>query len=486
MAKNSRCLWLVFMLSIALPMLGCGGSSTPPPAPIPASSVYQVVTVSDLHFNPLYDASLYSQLVAADPAIQWPGIFQSSAKKAPSMAGADTNYPLLMLTLNEMNKHMGTSPVVLFTGDMLGHYIPQNFSCAYYNVPPAVPPTNCPPLDPTASAAMQQFIDKTVAFVALQIRAAAGNAPVMFAVGNIDTYDQAAQGPGSIFLMNSAKTFYTQFLSNSVNEQTFTTTFTSGGYYSAQPLGSNLMVIGLNTNSFVDGGPTSTDANAELDWLNFQLATAQAAGQKVWILMHVPPGANSQGTAQNAVKAGTPSEVNEQTTEMMWDSGIQETFLQTLENYPGVVTLMLAGHTHMDEYRILSTGNVLEQLPSISPCFGNNPAFKVLTIGQETLAATDYQSYYFNLNSVPLPTQFASLYQFSAAYGAQGSLSSSLQQLYPLLAGNQAQENAYTNYYESSATALPWDPITSATWPIFACTISQMDGPDYIDCVNTY
>ncbi len=469
---------LVLILVSGLATVACQTGNSP--AADPATNNDQVVTVSDLHFNPLYDPSLYSQLVAADPSL-WAGIFQGSKITALTTPLHDTNYPLLEITMASLKQQTGNSPVVLVTGDMLGHYIPTAFYTAYYS-PASVPTTP----SPAAVTALQQFIDKTVAFVAQQLRAAADNAPVMFAVGNIDTYDPAGLGPDTNFLMNNAPTFYTQFLGNSVDQQAFTTTFTSGGYYSAQPLGSNLMVIGLNTNSFVDGTPTSAGANAELDWLNFQLAAAKAAGQKVWILMHVPPGANSQSTAQNAVKAGTPSEVSEQTTAMMWDPGIQEVFLQTLENYPGMVTLMLAGHTHMDEYRILSTGNVLEQLPSISPCFGNNPAFKVFTIDQKTLAATDYQSYYFNLSSAPLPTQFVSLYQFSAAYGAQGSLSSSLQQLYPLLAGNPTQQNAYTEYYESSATASPWNPISSATWPIFACTIGQMDELDYIQCVNTY
>jgi sphingomyelin phosphodiesterase acid-like 3 len=457
-----------------------------PPASDPSATAYRVVTISDLHFNPFYDPSLYSQLVTADPS-QWAGIFQGSKIAAPTVAGNDTNYTLLEITLASTKQQMGNSPVLLVTGDLLGHYIPTNFYTAYYHPAPV-------PATPSRAAvtAMQQFIDKTVAFVALQIRAAAGNAPVMFAVGNIDTYDLAALGPDTPFLLNNARIIYTQFLGNSGDEQTFTTTFTNGGYYSAQLLGSNLMVIVLNTNSFVDGAPTNADANAELDWLNFQLATAQAAGQKVWILMHVPPGANSQGTAQNSVKAGTPSEVSEQTTEMMWDSVNQETFLQMLGNYPGVVTLMLAGHTHMDEYRILSTGNVLEQLPSISPCFGNNPAFKVITIGQATLAATDYQSDFFNLASAPLPTRFASLYRFSATYDAQGPLDASLRRLYPLLAENPAQRNAYTRYYDSGNTSLipgmkvPWNPVNSVTWPLFACTISQTNEPDYVQCVNTY
>jgi hypothetical protein len=143
---------------------------------------------------------------------------------------------------------------------------------------------------------------------------------------------------------------------------------------------------------------------------------------------------------------------------------------------------MLAGHTHMDEYRILPTGNVLEQLPSISPCFGNNPAFKVLTIAKDTLTATDYESFYYNLANPP--DQFAGLYQLSAAYDISGPLNSSLQELYPELVGNPTQRGAYIYYYDSGNTAL--NPINGVNWPIFACTISKTDEPDYINCVNTY
>jgi hypothetical protein len=155
-----------------------------------------------------------------------------------------------------------------------------------------------------------------------------------------------------------------------------------------------------------------------------------------------------------------------------------------------VVTLMLAGHTHMDEYRILPTGNVLEQLPSISPCFGNNPAFKVLTVAKDTLTATDYNSFYYDLAS--MPEQFTGLYQLSAAYGASGPLNSSLQQLYPRLVGNPTQRGAYIYYYDSGSTGenpltkAPWNPINAGNWPIFACTISKTDEPDYINCVNAY
>lgn len=385
---------------------------------------------------------------------------------------------------------MGTSPVILFTGDLLGHNIPQSFCYAYSGINPNSGAT-CPPLSPAGVADMQQFMDKTVTFVAEQIRVAAGNVPVLYVVGNIDTYS-GGYGPDSTFLSNNAGTIYIQFLNGSVDQQTFQSTFTADGYYSAQPLGSKLLVIGLNTNSFAAEGAGGTEATAELGWLDSQLSAAQAAGQHVWILMHVPPGTNSQATAPAAAQAGTPNYVDNETTSMMWEPGYQESFMEKLAKYPSVVTLMLAGHTHMDEYRIMPTGNVLEQLPGISPCFGNNPAFKVLTITQDTFVPIDYESFAYDLASSTAPTQFDSLYQMSTSYGAQGSLNYSLESLYPWLIGGENQRLQYIYYFSSGSTAInpktnaPFNPINNVTWPIFACTISKTAEPDYIDCVDTY
>jgi hypothetical protein len=148
------------------------------------------VTVSDLHFNPLYDSSLYPQLANADPTTQWAGIYQGSRVKAPTGGGTDTNYPLLALTLASIQQNIGSSPVVLFTGDLLGHNIPLTFCNAYYASLSQTMPANCAtsPDPTTAGPAMQQFINNTFTFVATEIRAAVGNVPVIYVPGNIDAY----------------------------------------------------------------------------------------------------------------------------------------------------------------------------------------------------------------------------------------------------------------------------------------------------------
>lgn len=481
MSRWSQYLLLVILASLVA-TFGCGGSAVAP-SPTPTPNYYQIVTVSDLHFNPFYDASLYSQLVAADPTTQWAGIFQSSSKKVPSMGGADTNYPLLMLTLASMKHNMGTSPVVLFTGDVLGHNIPANFCSAYYGALNQSVPPDCATSE---SAPMQEFIANTFTFVASQIRLYVGNVPVIYAPGNIDAY-VGGYGPDTTFLAGNAPTVYSQFLNSAGDLQTFQSTFTLDGYYAVQPLGSKLLVLVLNDNSFVANAPSSGAASSELTWLDSQLAAAQAAGQKAWILMHVPPGANSQGIAQ---VAATPSDVDASDVSMMWDPGVQSTFINTLAKYPGVVTLMLAGHTHMDEFRILPTGDVLEQLPGISPCFGNNPAYKILTVTQDTFTPTDYQSFDYNLGT--MPAQFGTLYQFSTTYGAQTALGSSLRQLYPQLGADRTKRDTYTLLYASGTASVnpftfaPWNPINDVNWPIFACTIDKVEQSSYLGCVSSY
>ena len=500
-------------------MFGCGGLSTPPTSPsasAPAAS-YQVITISDLHFNPLYDPSLFSNLTS-NPASQWPTIYKTSKVQTPTGGGTDTNYPLLAYTLASLQQTMtniktstgSPSPIVLFTGDLLGHYIPQNYCSQYFLSQNLAVPSTCASANPgltpipgsstqTLSSLINPFIDETFAFVVGSMRTVLGTAPVIYAPGNIDAY-VGGYGPDTSFLSDNEPTVWNQFLEGEA-DPTFTATFPGGGYYFFQYSPPNsktppLRIIGLNSNSFVGAWPnfSAAAANAEITWLGQQLQAAQSAGQKVWILMHVPPGANSQ---EIILAAPLPEDVpavfeNKTDDELLWqwDPTVQAAFISTLNKYPGVVTLMLAGHTHMDEFRILdSSGDVLEQLPGISPCFGNNPAYKVLTVTQNTFTPTDYQSFNFNLGSAQ-PLGFLPLYQFSTTYGAQSTLGSSLQVLYPKLNSSQSTQDMYTYLYSSGSegvnpsTQQPWNPINEENWPIFGCTIGQVTESGYVNCVD--
>jgi sphingomyelin phosphodiesterase acid-like 3 len=469
--KDFRCLGLILFLILPLQLAGCEGGEDPT-----ARGTSPVVVFSDVHFDPLYDQTLFQALSAADPS-QWASIFQTSSQTAPSTWGSDTNYPLLALALSSIRQNLGASPFVIFTGDILGHYLPQRFYDLY-------DPGNAHNPTPADVAAMKAFTDKAVTFFMQQVRASVGTLPVMFALGNADSY--TGLGPDSSFLSDTAELYYAQFVSGTVDHEAFLNTFKSGGYYSAEPAGTNLMVIGLNTFEFSPffNALYSDAVAAQLAWLDSTLASAQARGKKVWLLMHVPPGADKYSTAKSVDANGHLT-----TATMMWNQDYQTRFLQVLARYPELIAHTLSAHTHMDEYRIMSPSNVVETTPSIAPYFGNNPAFKRFAFFSDTLRAFDYTS--LNYDLATLPTQFNPYYTYSTAYSLPGDLTESLAQLYPQLAASSVKQSLYRGSYFSghdyvNPVGNDSTPITDKTWPVYWCGIAHMDQDGLIACVNSH
>jgi len=493
--RNFRFFSLVFAVMLLLQLAACGNGSNN------GNTEFPVVVFSDLHFNPYYDPSLFQQLVAAD-ASHWEDVFKTSKITTPSAWGQDidspllkdTNYPLLLLALSSIKQNLGTSPLVIFAGDFLGHGIPQQFYPRYYaglgiSPAPATP-------DAAAVAAMKSFTNKTLAFVMGQVRASVGNRPVMFSLGNNDSY--SGYGPNqnssftldNSFLADNAELFYTTFLKGTADHQEFLSTFTSGGYYSAEPPGTNVMVIGLNTILcttlfYPVQGVNDSAVATELDWLDARLTAAKVAGKKVLLLMHAPPGVDVGSTVG---KSAIP--INTTTATMMWWPAYQSRFLKILSNYPGTVSLSLAGHTHMDDYRILTPSDTLEIIPAIASYSGNNPAFRVFTVSRDTFKPIDYSSMNFDLATNP--AQFNAYYTFSAAYSLQGDLDASLRQLAPTLASNASKQALYRGFFYSghnspvSSTDTQINPVTNTNWPLYWCGIGNMEQQQYIDCVNSY
>jgi sphingomyelin phosphodiesterase acid-like 3 len=449
-----------FELAGASLLCGCGAES------IYGGAEFPILAFSDLHFNPFDDPTLVPKLDAADPT-KWDSIFKLSGVTAPSAPGSDTNYLLFVRALEGLKKNLQSSPFVLFTGDLLGH--------GFYYYYPLYSGNNDP-------AAMVNFSNKTLTYITQQIRSVVGSVPVFFAVGNCDSY--TGYGPDSSFLTNTAETYYSQLLNSSTDHQAFLTSFTAGGYYSVEPKGTRMMVIGLNTFEFTpavqntDGSENNAAAvDQELAWFDSKLAAAKTAGKKVWLLMHAPPGADEATTAKSI---GTNGHLAAAT--MMWEPNYQATFMQIIAKYPGVIAMTLAGHTHMDEFRIMSAGNAIETIPGISPIFGNDPAFKVFTMDSTTLAPADYSS--FNYDLATMPGAFSDYYRFSEAYPSKGSLVSSLETLCPALISNNTLQSRYRGYYYSGNNAA--NPITNVNWPAYWAGIEHMWAQELTNAVNSY
>jgi 3',5'-cyclic AMP phosphodiesterase CpdA len=445
------------------------------------SDNFPVLVFSDVHFQPFIppvppnapiaatfaaNAALVAQLDAADTS-QWPAVFQGAANAAnfsPSAPGADTNYALLALALGSMKQNLGTSPAVLFTGDFLGHGLDQLYSLYSVNKTPA---------EATA------FVDKTLTFVLQQIRAAIGKVPVYFALGNCDSY--TGYGPDVNFLANNANQLFTLALNGGGIQHQVIGTITRGGYYSVEPAGMNLMIIGLNTialSPLVTADPVMTAD--QFSWFDAQLAQASAAGKKVWLLMHAPPGVDEGTTGQPANDDGQII-----TATMMWTDANQASFMGIIEKYPGVIAMSLAGHTHMDEFRLMAPGNPLAITAGISPCFGNNPAYKIFTLDRLSLAAADYSS--VNCNLAITPSQFNSYYTFSQAYDLEGPLANSYAKLFSALLASNAAKLQYKGAFTSGSPVNNMaNPISNVNWPAYWCGIGYMNEQEFLTAVNAF
>jgi hypothetical protein len=193
--------------------------------------------------------------------------------------------------------------------------------------------------------------------------------------------------------------------------------------------------------------------------------------------MHAPPGADEGTTGQPANDNGKIT-----TATMMWVDTNQTTFMGIIEKYPGVIAMTLAGHTHMDEFRLMSPGNTLAITAGISPCFGNNPAYKIFTLDSLSLVPADYYS--VNCNLLATPSQFDSYYTFSQAYELEGPVATSLATLFPTLIASNAAQKQYQGAFCSGNNT--YNPITSKNWPVYWCGIGYIDEQEFFTAVNAF
>lgn len=88
---------------------------------------------------------------------------------------------------------------------------------------------------------------------------------------------------------------------------------------------------------------------------------------------------------------------------------------------------------------------------AVSPVFGNNPAFKVLSLSPRNQELLDYRSVSYDLE-LSEPSSFGTLYEFSEAYGTAPPLGPAMNTLFPALAADPARRGMRTRTSTSPAT----------------------------------
>ena len=184
------------------------------------------------------------------------------------------------------------------------------------------------------------------------------------------------------------------------------------GAYSVKNPNTNLRVISFNTNLYYKQNfwlyetTMETDPSGQLAWLVGELDAAEKAGERVWLLGHMPMGAG------DAFHDGS------------------NYFNQIVKRYSATIAAQFYGHTHKDEFQITysdytkqTAANAVDVsyiAPALTPTSGN-PTFRVYSIDPVTFGVLDYTVYFANISSPTYqsgPT-WQKYYSVKETYGAQ-------------------------------------------------------------------
>ncbi|XP_006463350.1 hypothetical protein AGABI2DRAFT_194192 [Agaricus bisporus var. bisporus H97] len=184
------------------------------------------------------------------------------------------------------------------------------------------------------------------------------------------------------------------------------------GSYSILVPGRNLRVISMNdiywykANFWLfDSDNLQRDPNGILTFVAEQLQAAEDAGQRAWIIAHMPPNSGDALHDQSNY------------------------FDQIVRRYSNTIAGQFYGHTHRDEFGIsysdydnriaenaISTSWIC---PSTTPRSGN-PAFKVYDVDPDTFEVMDARVFFSDVNDASFQTapQWTQYYSAREVYGA--------------------------------------------------------------------
>jgi sphingomyelin phosphodiesterase acid-like 3 len=443
--------------------------------------------ISDIHFDPFHDPALVKELFAA-PADKWQSILsaRSSSNQEEAFAalqqgchakGIDTPFILFHSSLQAMRVRQPNAKFMMVSGDLIAHA----FACRFERLFPGAAPGD-----------YEAFAVKTVAFVMDELRTTFPGVPVYVSLGNNDSgcgdYQLDAR---SEFLAQTGKVIAVGL--PAAQQPEALKQFGEGGYYSvtmASPMRNTRLIVVNDLflspkYSTCGGKPATAAATEEMAWLERQLQDARQAGQRVWVMGHIPPGIDPFSTvAKFRDVCGGQAPVAFLSSDKMAD---------LLVNYADVVRLGIFGHTHMDEMRLLereggepeaagSHGTAIKMISSISPVDGNNPSFTVGRVSPTSAMLEDYEVFAAS-NQTGIATTWATEYDFANTYHEPEFSSATVKKLTDEFrtdhGANTAASQAYIRDYFVGDMSRALNPF----WPEYVCALDNHTAKGFAACL---
>ena len=445
----------------------------------------QLLIASDLHFNPFADTTLVAELAAA-PASRWEAILNQSKQTAYSPYGQDTNWWLLHSALDAMRATSPHPSLVMITGDLLAHGFPQAYANATHDSDPQ---------------RYRAFVLKTVEFLALELRRRFDREQILLTPGNNDDecgdYDIEADGP---FLGDTAALAGRLARTGGKAGNQFNAEWKALGSYAIQPRSiRSLRILSVNSvffsnkyqaANFAAGcSPVDSDAAVRtLSWLESNLAQARRDHKRVWLMLHIPPGIDGYSTMVQYRRLAAASRTQDLCSTAivpMWKPVFTARFDSLLRQYQSTVIATFAGHDHTDDFRVIDggdTGGAFVLIdPPISPIYGQNPAFRIVTFGDDGGLAGQSTYYLTNLltSGSTTPGRWMQEYTFTGEWHTQQLDASTLRSIYDRIRSDATARDQWLTLLNVSSTH---DVVPAAGVGALDCAIAALDPTSYQAC----
>ena len=172
-----------------------------------------------------------------------------------------------------------------------------------------------------------------------------------------------------------------------------------------------------------------------------------------------------------------------------------------LLDYADVVRLALFAHTHMDEIRLLHRPEgalsgrpggagladqvAVKLVPSVTPYFGNHPAFLVASVDPRSFVLKDWQTFVSpGLEGSAAP--WTAGYRFSAAYGLPDFSANSVGRLADDLtsdrSGKAKRSTTYREHFFAGDIGI-YSLGLAQIWPAYACAVRENRSDAFHQCL---
>ncbi|MEA1674168.1 metallophosphoesterase [Nitrospirillum sp. BR 11163] len=489
-----RRIWPVWAMAVAmsLSLLGAGVSAAQAAEPVAVATLTTeaapFLVVSDLHFNPLDDASLAARLDAA-PAKDWPAILDGTPGRHLSPFGRDSNWFLLRSAFAAMRQAQPHPAYVLHTGDMLAHDFRDTFEAAL-------------PAHKGDEAAYRAFALKTVTTLMETLRGTFPGVPVLTALGNNDSYcgDYAVQ-PNGPFLGDTLPLLIQGFgrgLGGRADQDGVGRDWRqAGNYVIPHPTLKGVRILSFDTVMLTRkykngcGRPDDTPQDTTLAWLHQALADARAAGDSVWLITHVVPGIDGFATASNwskaakaAAAAGQPAPACTAPVEL-FAPGLEARFEAELAQYHDIIKVLFAGHIHMDDLRLVGppgAGVPVLVTPAVSPVYQQSPSFKLGQAAADGAVAHLTTYYLTNLSDQPSVTgaHWVPEYDTAEAWGVRPLTPDALRAVIAHIRDSGPARALYRSIYSVARPQV--SAMIPDNQPLYLCALDNTLADAYTRC----